>query len=218
MGVRVLKLKGVQMIARLRGTICEKIQDILVLDVNGVGYEVCVTPRVSASIGGEGTEVSLTIYTDVRETAIVLYGFNSQLERQAFLLLKKVKGIGSKIALSVLSTLSPEELMIAIGNSSITSLTKVPGIGKKSAERIIVELREQVSQFVSENTTSASSEIEVSFVGSGGSGIASDAMLAMEKLGFSEDRAKHAVSEVLKNHVGVKDAGEMVRFALSYLG
>lgn len=204
------------MIARLRGTICEKIQDILVLDVNGVGYEVCVTPRVSASIGGEGTEVCLTIYTDVRETAIVLYGFNSQLERQAFLLLKKVKGIGSKIALSVLSSLTPEELMVAIGNSSITSLTKVPGIGKKSAERIIVELREQVSQFVSENTTPITSEIEIS-VHRGG-GVMLDAVLAMEKLGFTEEKAKFAVSEVLKNHSNVKDAGEMVRFALSYLG
>ena len=205
------------MIARLRGTICEKIQDVLVLDVNGVGYEVNVTPRTSSTLGGEGSEVTLTIYTDVRENAIVLYGFNSQLERQTFLLLKKVKGIGSKIALSVLSSQRPEELMLAIGNSDVTSLTKVPGIGKRSAERIIVELREQVTQFVSEMASPIAQGLEISKVMSSGGILTSDAVLAMEKLGFSEDKAKSAVNEVIKNHPLVKDAGEMVRHALSYL-
>ncbi len=205
------------MIARLRGTICEKIQDTLVLDVNGVGYEVNVTPQASQALGPEGTEVTLTIYTDVRENAIVLYGFNSQLERQTFLLLKKVKGIGSKIALSVLSFQRPEELMIAIGNSNVTSLTKVPGIGKKSAERIIVELREQVSQFVSENCTPLTGNVEISRVEPGIGLTSYDAVLAMEKLGFSEEKAKAAVAEVVKNHPHVKDPGEMVGHALSYL-
>lgn len=205
------------MIARLRGTICEKIQNVLVLDVNGVGYEVNVTPRASSALGGEGTEVTLTIYTDVRENAIVLYGFDSQLERQTFLLLKKVKGIGSKIALSVLSSMRPEELMLAIGNSEVTSLTKVPGIGKKGAERIIVELREQVTQFVSEISSPISHGIEISNVKSLGNSLTIDAILAMEKLGFSEEKSKSAVDEVVKNHPSVKDAGEMVRHALSYL-
>lgn len=206
------------MIARLKGTVCDKVSHVIVLDVSGVGYEINVTPQVSSGLVVGAEEVLLTIYTDVRENAITLYGFNSQLERQTFLLLKKVKGIGSKIALSVLSSLRPEDLMLAIGNSDVTALTTVPGIGRKGAERIIVELREQVGELAMEMSSPLSSEIVVTRSNISGNLYVSDATLAMEKLGFSEEKSRHAVMEVVKNHPKVNNAGDMVKLALSYLG
>ncbi len=209
------------MIARLLGEIVEKDQGTLVLNVNGVGYEVMTSSSVSSRVGNIGSQIDLVIYTDVRETAIVLYGFNNKIEKQTFLLLKKVKGIGSKIAMVILSVMSPEKLMIAIGQSDTSSLTKVPGIGKKSAERIIVELREQVSEFVSVSETFAdglelkSGNRDVLRAES----VKEDAILALQKLGFNREVAVKAVKSAISNNPKcASDTGELLKQSLAFLG
>ena len=209
------------MIARLTGQLVEKNAGALVLDVNGVGYEVFVSPKVSSMLSPSANKTSLIIYTDVRENAIVLYGFNSAIERQTFLLLKKVKGIGSKLAMVILSSMEPERLMVAIGSSDTSSLTKVPGIGKKSAERIIVELREQVVEFA-KNSDSLSGEIDISGslkANQDSQGPSEDAILALQKLGFSKDIAEKAVSKaILQNPKSASDVGDLLRHSLANLG
>lgn len=226
------------MIAYLRGLLLEKQQDTLVIDVQGVGYEVYTNPRVSSALGSVGAEISLVIYTDVRETAITLYGFNSAIERQTFLLLKKVKGIGSKLAMGILSSVKPEDLLVAIGREDTAVLVRVPGVGKKSAERIIVELREQVREFAlslrsdyiesqagvfasdkSNTQKGAVSSLAAENVEMGLGSTVQDARLALEKLGFSNDRADKAVKLALEACAGNKkllDAGELVKMSLSY--
>jgi holliday junction DNA helicase RuvA len=214
------------MIANLRGILLESQLDYVVLDVNGVGYEIQVHPRVSSGLPSLGEVVSLIIYTDVRENAIILFGFSSTLERQIFLFLKKVKGIGSKLAMGILSSVEPEHLLYAIGSSDTSALLQVPGVGKKSAERIIVELREQVKEFaigISSNPSLASKNTSDNDNGSSlnrkSCSIAEeDAALALIKLGFSEDRAFHAVTKAMNEGIGNSDdTGELVRRALSHV-
>ena len=213
------------MIAFLNGTLLNKFNSILVIDVNGVGYEVTVTGNVATSCGNIGAKVQLFIYTDVKENAISLFGFNTQQEKEVFLLLKKVKGIGPRSALNVLSCLGAEQLLTAIGRQDLASLTRVPGIGKKSAERLIVELRENVGEFVKDLY-----ELDGAGPGSGDhSGLGNlyprsvnDAVLALEKLGFAHERAKLAVSKSVKDFAAAKpaileNAGELLKVALANL-
>jgi Holliday junction DNA helicase RuvA len=207
------------MIAHLTGQVIEKNLGTIVLDVNGVGYEVSITPKLSSQFQN-ASKISLIIFTDVRENAIVLYGFNSSIERQTFLLLKKVKGIGSKSAMTILSSIEPEKLMITIGSGDTTALTKIQGIGKKSAERIIVELREQVVEIANESRI-LSDEIIISRTDSKNyiSNIAEDAVLALQKLGFTKDIADKAVKKAIyEKPDSLKDIGDLLKNSLAFLG
>jgi len=207
------------MIAHLTGQVIEKNLGTIVLDVNGVGYEVSITPKLSSQFQN-ASKISLIIFTDVRENAIVLYGFNSSIEKQTFLLLKKVKGIGSKSAMTILSSIEPEKLMITIGSGDTTALTKIQGIGKKSAERIIVELREQVVEIANESRN-LSDEITISRIDSKNyvSNITEDAVLALQKLGFTKDIADKAVKKAIyEKPDSIKDIGDLLKNSLSFLG
>jgi Holliday junction DNA helicase RuvA len=207
------------MIAHLSGVVIDKNLGTLIVDVNGVGYEVSVTPKLSSQFD-TSSKISLIIFTDVKENAIVLYGFNTGIERQTFLLLKKVKGIGSRSAMSILSSIEPEKLMIAIGSGDTTALTKIQGIGKKSAERIIVELREQVVEIAKESRILAD-EIIISSTGSNNnlSSIEEDAVLALQKLGFPKDTADRAVKKaIFEKPDSLKDVGDLLKNSLAFLG
>lgn len=211
------------MIAQLSGTVLSFDDEHLVLDVHGVGYEVFVSARLHQEGLAVGDDLVLTIFTDVRETAITLYGFSSSLERQVFLLLKKVKGIGSKLALGVLSSVGAEAILASIAREDVRALCGVPGIGKRSAERIIVELREQVAAYIPETGTSLSSQIEQTqlsragvVAGSASSvGPAADALLALRKLGFGEQQAVEIINVVQSRADGVLDSGELLRLSLA---
>ncbi len=214
------------MISRIKGILIDKFNGILTVDVSGVGYEIITSPYVSSTLK-QDEEVSLIVYTDVRENAITLFGFSSRVEKQSFMLLKKVKGIGSKLALAILSVLRPEELMAAIGNSDTKLLTTVSGVGKKSAERIIVELREAVSEFVQESTLEQFADIHYSSKFSKAikenftnlsDKIAIDACLALEKLGFSSDKSQQSIIEALtKSSNSISTSGDLVRVSLSLM-
>ena len=215
------------MIARITGELVDINDTALVIDVNGVGYEVFVSPIIISKVGNLGSKVTLVVFTDVRETAIILYGFLSVIEKQTFLLLKKVKGIGSKIAMVILSNMTPEQLMIAIGQEDTSTLRKVPGIGKKSAERIIVELREKVIEFVNESSSYSMIDsdnqklsIEISRVDiKSQSLVLDDVTQALQKLGFSREVATKAVKEASQNNTKYNDnVSELLKHSLACLG
>lgn len=204
------------MIAWLKGKIVLKGDHSLVIDVGGVGYELFVSAGVLSDSGSTGNTIELTVYTDVKENAISLFGFVHRQEKEVFLMLKKVKGVGSKLAMNIISSIGSSNVLQAIGLEDISSLTRVSGVGKKSAERIIVELREQVVELVGSGSgihkqvRVVSSNSREPIVGAEGE----DAVLALEKLGFAYETAKDAVAQVLATNPAM-GAGEILRKALA---
>jgi Holliday junction DNA helicase RuvA len=136
------------MIAHLRGRLLEKHPNRVIVDVQGVGYDVHVPLSTFYEMAEPGTEMTLRIHTHVREDALLLYGFATQLELRIFERLIGVSGIGPKLALAVLSGIEPKELVAAIRHSDVARLTGIPGIGKKTAERIGLELKDKIGALV----------------------------------------------------------------------
>jgi len=208
------------MISWLKGKVISSDEQSLVLDVAGVGYELLVSLAVFSGNISKGTELELVVFTDVKETSISLFGFADKQEKQVFLLLRKVKGVGSKLAMTIISSIGASNVLQAIGLEDVASLTKVPGVGKKSAERIIVELREKVTELVGIIKSSGSPRIQrtskatanLNSLGDAGS----DAVLALEKLGFGGSKAADVVSQVLAENAQL-GAGEILRKALASL-
>jgi Holliday junction DNA helicase RuvA len=131
-------------IAHLRGRILEKHPNRIVVDVGGVGYDVAVPLSTFYGLGEAGSDVALRVHTHVREDALALYGFGSALEQDLFERLIGISGIGPKLALAVLSGIEPMELMRAIEGGNVARLTAIPGVGKKTSERIVLELKDRL--------------------------------------------------------------------------
>jgi Holliday junction DNA helicase RuvA len=134
------------MIAFLRGRVLDKQPNRIIIDVHGVGYDIHVPLSTYYHVADEGAEVSLRVHTHVREDAIQLYGFLTHLEQQVFERLIGISGIGPKLAVAVLSGIEPAELVGAVQRSDIVRLTSIPGVGKKTAERIVLELKDRLQQ------------------------------------------------------------------------
>lgn len=167
------------MIAHLRGTLTQKDPARVVVDVHGVGYEVCVPLTTFTALPDPGSEVSMDIHTHVREDVIALYGFSTRRERVIFEKLMTISGIGPKLAVTILSGGSVDELVGAIKRGDLPRLTAIPGVGKKTAERIILELKDKLQEF-----TEASPK----------GGIETDVLSALENLGYSRALAESALS------------------------
>jgi Holliday junction DNA helicase RuvA len=131
-------------IAHLRGRILDKHPNRIVVDVNGVGYDVAVPLSTFYGLGEPGAEIALRVHTHVREDALLLYGFATALEQELFERLIGISGIGPKVALAVLSGIEPLELVRAIERGDLARLTAIPGIGKKTSERIVLELKDRL--------------------------------------------------------------------------
>ena len=136
------------MIAFLRGRVHDKQPNRVIVDVGGVGYEVHVPLSTFYEVGGLGSEVALRVYLHVREDALQLYGFLTELERQLFERLIGISGIGPKLAIVVLSGMDTRDLVAAVQRADVARLTGIPGIGKKTAERIVLELKDRLAQIV----------------------------------------------------------------------
>ncbi len=132
------------MIARLRGTILEKRPNQIILDVNGVGYDVTVPVSTFTALPESGAEAQLHVHTHVREDALALFGFQSEHEKELFERLLTISGIGPRLAVSVLSGLPTADLVEAIRSGQVERLVRIPGVGRKTAERIVLELREKL--------------------------------------------------------------------------
>ncbi len=208
------------MIGSLKGKVADIYDEELIIDVNGVGYSITPSASVRENLKSLGEVASFHIFTDVRENDISLYGFSSRLEREVFLLLKRVKGIGSKVALGIISSIGADDLLVCIGNEDIDTLKALPGIGKKTAERLIVELREQVVELTHSSTKTSSRNkktFKPQLLSSAESTSAADAVLALEKLGVTSERAVAAVEAACLALGEEVDSGELLKGALANL-
>jgi Holliday junction DNA helicase RuvA len=134
------------MIGALRGKIWRKLEGAALVDCGGVGYLVTMSTQALGRLGTPGAEVTLEIHTHVREDQIALFGFADELEKEMFELLLSVSGVGPKMAINVLSGMAAPDLIAAIGGENLALLTKIPGVGKKTAERLLVELKGSVKR------------------------------------------------------------------------
>ena len=187
------------MIGRLTGILAEKrLPNQALIDVAGVGYEVELPMSSFALLPPQGEAVQLTIHHVVREDASLLYGFNSSKEREAFRLLIRVSGIGPKSAILILSGLSAEELYRVIQTEDLNSLMKVPGVGKKTAERLIIELRDRIKALAPNDITDDLIAASSGTLISDGEAIITDAIEALVSLGYSQAEAKKRVNKIAK--------------------
>ena len=177
------------MIAHLSGTILEKHVQRLIVDVGGVGYDVAVPLSTFYSVGDPGSRIALRVHTHVREDAIQLFGFGSALELQLFEKLIGVSGIGPKVALAVLSGIESPELLRAIRSSDVARLTRIPGVGRKTAERLIVELRDRLPQGGPEADTAATDVT---------GDLRDDLLSALGNLGYQRASVEKMVGRILR--------------------
>ena len=194
------------MIGYLRGRVAHLFADYCLLDVQGVGYRVFV-PASDRSRLRKGDEAELFIHTSVREDAILLYGFCTQEEYDAFQLLISVSGIGPKVALGILSAITVERLCQAIHQKESSVLTKLPGIGKKSAERIILELKDKVSWTEGEEAAAVEADVLP------GDDMLSEAMAALAALGYSQSE----LGPVLRKAKDCATVQDVIKLALKEL-
>ena len=182
------------MIAFLRGRVLEKHPTRVIVETGGVGYEVHVPLSSYSAVGEPGTDVALRIHTHVREDALQLFGFSTPLELALFDRLVAVSGIGPKLALAVLSGIAPSDLVGAIRGGDVARLVSIPGIGKKTAERIVLELRDKLSAL--EATTPGAAP---------GDGTRTDLVSALVNLGYHRPAAEKAVDAALAATDGAFD-------------
>ena len=196
------------MIGWLNGQIVDKHQaGKLVLDVNGVGYDVETSLNTFFQLETNHQAVGLHIHTVVREDALLLYGFLDKQERSLFRALIKVNGVGPKMAMAILSSISPNEFIQCIHQENATLLTKLPGIGKKTAERLVVEMRDSIKQFG--EATSGSLQKPVNIMRS-----QDEAISALEALGYKPQEATKVVNKIDN---GSKSCEQLIREALQIL-
>lgn len=199
------------MISLLRGKVHHRTGPVITLDVGGVGYEVHCSRKCFERVSSD-EEVTIVIHTDVKEDSIRLYGFADQLEKQVFLLLLKVKGVGAKSASDILSRIDKQELLRIIGSADSSRLCAIKGIGKKTAERIVLELKDQVAAFAT--------SFQEGLFGQVKEGVpVDDAIAALQALGFSERDARKACNEAEQSGAlkGVTGSGDVVKAVLRFI-
>jgi len=180
---------GFSMIAHLRGTLLNKHPNQVVVETAGVGYEVNISVPTFSELPANGSEVALHIHTHVREDVIALYGFLRPAEKTLFEKLMTVSGIGAKLAITILSGMAAGDMAAAIRGNDLARLTKIPGIGKKTAERMVLELRDKLPQ-----ATGTSTEAVPTM-----SAMEEDVLSALVNLGYQRATAEKALQSVVKN-------------------
>src|SRR5437868_7634335 len=169
------------MIAHVRGRVLEKHPSYVTLDAAGVGYEIAISVASFSGLPAEGAEVSLYIHTHVREDVLALYGFLRREEKQLFERLISVSGIGPKLAMTVLSGIAADALVTALRGNDLIALTRIPGVGKKTAERMVLELRDKLEGLAAAPAVAPASRME------------EDVVSALVNLGYQRFPAEQAV-------------------------
>jgi Holliday junction DNA helicase RuvA len=183
------------MIAHLRGLLLAKSPNRVVVECAGVGYDVAISVATFSGLPAEGAEVKLHIYTRVAEDQLALYGFAEPAEKRIFEKLLTISGIGPKLAITVLSGIDAARLVTAIRGGDHASLVRIPGIGKKTAERVVLELKDKLDDLATEPATAAPS------VGAAGE----DALSALMNLGYQRPVAQKAIETAMGREPAVKD-------------
>lgn len=206
------KGRQVQMIAFLKGEVADLTENSVVLEINGIGYEVLVPGQVLSMLNGTGRTVKLYTYMQVREDAVVLFGFLSKDDLQMFRMLTGVSGVGPKAGLNVLSSLGTDDLRFAVLSDDAKRIAKTPGIGAKTAQKIILELKDKLDlEDVFEKKFSSGQELPET-VSVAGKRAAEDAVQALVALGYGSTEALKAVR--LVNPADDMDVEEILKEAL----
>ena len=196
------------MISFLHGTLMEKTPSVVTLDVHGVGYEVFISLGTYDRLPATGSACRLLTFHHIREDAQILFGFMQPEEKGMFERLIAVNGIGPKLALSVLSGLTVSELSLAIAENNVKRISSVHGIGKKTAERIVIELRDKIDPLEALAGRSAGGD-------SAQNAMLRDALLALTSLGFPQEQARKMVQSAFDADASVKDTETLLRKALN---
>ena len=196
------------MIAYIRGTLAEKDPTRVVIEAAGVGYELIISLSTYESLPREGSEAKLLTYHCVREDDEQLFGFASEQEKEMFVKLTSVSGVGPKIAISILSGSTLSELALAISTNDAKRISSIKGVGKKTAEKICVELRDKVSAL------DAAALVDRSGAGTMETAVLRDAVAALRALGFNEETSSKMVADVLAKDPAVDSVEKIVRLAL----
>ena len=175
------------MIAHLRGRLIAKHPNQAIVEAGGVGYDVTISVPTFSDLPNAGGEVALHIHTHVREDAIALFGFLQPEEKQLFERLISVSGIGPKLAITILSGMPTNDMVAAIRGNDVARLTRIPGIGKKTAERMVLELRDKLQHFGAAPAAPAASAVE------------EDVISALQNLGYQRATAERALAAAAKN-------------------
>ncbi len=178
------------MIAHLSGELFKKSTQSVIIEAGGIGYEVFVPLSTFYALPETGERVSLHIFTHVREDALILFGFDTKLEKELFLMLISVSGIGPKLSVNILSGIGPQELLKAMGRGDAVRLQAIPGVGKKTAERIALELKDRASRILEREEIPLEPVMEVA-----DKRLIDDALSALLNLGYSRKSAGRAIEK-----------------------
>ena len=203
------------MIGKLKGIVDSFGDDWVILDVGGVGYQVHCSSRTLGHVGEVGAAATLAIETHVRETEIKLYGFDADVERDWFRILQNVQGVGARVALAILSTLTTGELASAIALQDRAMVARAPGVGPKVAQRIVTELKDKAPALSAQPQDVAALE---SAIGEGAAGSAVvDAVSALTNLGYSGQQASQAVAAAVREAGDGAASAQLIRLGLREL-
>ena len=200
------------MIGQIRGILIEKKPPEILVDVSGIIYEIQVPMNTFYQLPEIGQELLLHTHFVVREDAQLLYGFYDSKNKAMFRALIRVNGVGPKMALAILSGMEADEFVRTVRNNDITTMVNMPGIGKKTAERLIVEMRDRLNEWEAGDAGTPSAR-----TGSSASSLNSatrDAETALVSLGYKPQQAARSIAQVLKDNVDIKDSEELIRLAL----
>lgn len=199
------------MYAYIKGKITDRNDQQIVVENNGIGYLINCPLGISAEIGGLNEEVVVYVYQSVKEDDISLYGFNSRDQKEMFLKLITVSGIGPKVAHTICASLSAEQIAAAVMSSNVVLLTGVKGLGKKTAERIILELKDKLKAQLGASASVSVTPVAAAVAGNGNAGIMQDAVGALVVLGYKDQEAADAVAAAYEEGIGLED---LIRKAL----
>ena len=195
------------MIGQIKGRLIGKNAPEILVEVGGITYEILVPMSTLYQLPDLDGMVHLYTHFSVREDAQILYGFFDAESKRMFRSLVRVNGVGPKLALGILSGMSVDEFVHTVKSNDSDSLVKMPGVGKKTAERLIIEMRDKLSEWDSTDTSSNLSLVP-------NSTFIKDAEIAMVSLGYKPQQASRAISQVLKNNPEIDDSEELIRFSL----
>ncbi|MBR4403840.1 MAG: Holliday junction branch migration protein RuvA [Clostridiales bacterium] len=199
------------MYAYIKGVITERNDQQIVIENNGIGYLINCPLGISAEIGGIGDEVTVYLYQSVKEDDISLYGFNSRDQKEMFLKLITVSGIGPKVAHTICASLSAEQIAAAVMSNNVSLLTGVKGLGKKTAERIILELKDKLKAQLGGSASVSATPVAMAVSAGGDTGVMQDAVGALVVLGYKDQEAAEAVAAGYEDGIGLED---LIRKAL----
>ena len=199
------------MYAYIKGIVADRNDQQIVIENNGIGYLINCPLGISAEIGGLGDEVTVYLYQSVKEDDISLYGFSSRDQKEMFLKLITVSGIGPKVAHTICAALSAEQIAAAVMSNNVALLTGVKGLGKKTAERIILELKDKLKAQLGASSSVSVTPVAAAAAGNGDAGLMQDAVGALVVLGYKDQEAADAVAAAYEDGIGLEN---LIRKAL----